>query len=127
MPPKMGHEEDLLKETNPYTIHEYIAPENFSALKLGDFDLDDVPPVFDKDFVEEIGLSDYFEAGFFNLNYDWRKQGFDYDKATEVRNMELRDSLLKIDIENATYADKPYKGSFVYDHERKTVRRNHAG
>jgi hypothetical protein len=82
---------------------------------------------FNKDFVEKIDLSDYFEGGFFNLNYEWRKQGFDYDKATEIRSMELRDSLLKIDLENVTYADKPYKGSFVYDLERKTVRRNHAG
>jgi hypothetical protein len=70
---------------------------------------------FHKTSVKEIDISDYFEGGFFNLNYEWRKQGFDYYKATEIRNIQLTDNLLRIDLENITYTGEKYKGYFVYD------------
>jgi hypothetical protein len=69
----------------------------------------------------KIDLTDYFEWGFFFLNYDMRKAGFKYEGSTIIKNIVQENKLFRFDIENITYPEKNYKGYFFIDLENKKV------
>jgi len=68
-----------------------------------------------------IDLTEYFEGGFFNLNYEWRKRDFPYDKAIRITAIKGQDGFYRVELENVSYPEKEYRGYFLLDLRGKRV------